>query len=142
MKFQTKNYNQLLIQQNEGYQRIVAICRSGTNDDDDLYVAGKMPGFPTIDLLAEKKGKLVAKRLLTSSEDIKDMPTTRLFLKFDRLYFQVSFVGDDLEAGDKMASSLPRDNVGFMDETDYDLQGAGLIFQFWAFRVDAIEKSF
>lgn len=142
MKLQTKNFNQLYIQQNDGYQRIVAICKSGTNNDDELYVAGKMPGFPLIDLLAEKEGLLVEKQLFTSAKDIKGMPTTCLFLKFNQLYFQVSFVGDDLEAGDKMASSFPQDNVGFMDETDYDLQDAGFIFQFWAFIGKADVKSF
>lgn len=70
------------------------------------------------------------------------MSTTSLFLKFDQRYFQVSFVGDDLESGDKMASSFPQDNVGFMDETEYDLQKAGLTFQFWAFIGKADMKSF
>lgn len=61
MKFQTKNFNQLYIQLNDVYRRIVAICKSGSNDDDELYVAGKMPGFPSIDLVVEKKGQLMAK---------------------------------------------------------------------------------
>ncbi len=143
MKLVTLNNNSLFVKSMGKLHKVVEILRNPSHEQSvemlhkkQLICVAGIPGLEGYELIADAYSGCTKTKL--DSNEIDGVPSTEMYIQaYNGDFYQIAFVSEDMEVGDKTCTDLPGDQVGLIDSTDYKLHKEGLELHFWAF----IDKS-